>query len=131
MALVIRLRQMGKTNRQTFRLVVIDKRSPRDGKYIEMVGWYNPLEAKDEKNLLVKSERVDFWLQKGAVLSPRVKSLVKRAAPDIIKGLNAKMLAKKLKTKKAKTALKPKAVASPKAAVKPKAVPKKTAKPKK
>ena len=125
MALVIRLRQMGKTNRQTFRLVVIDKRSPRDGKYIEMVGWYNPLEAKDEKNLLVKSERVDFWLQKGAVLSPRVKSLVKRAAPDIIKSLNAKILVKKAKAKKTKTASKPKVAASPKAA------PKKTAKPKK
>lgn len=112
MALVIRLRQMGKTNRQTFRLVVIDKRSPRDGKYIEMVGWYNPLEAKDEKNLLVKSERVDFWLQKGAVLSPRVKSLVKRAAPEIIKGLNAKLLKKaKPKSKKPKVAAKPKTAA--------------------
>ena len=120
MALVIRLRQMGKTNRQTFRLVVIDKRSPRDGKYIEMVGWYNPLEDKDEKNLSVKSERVDFWLQKGAVLSPRVKSLVKRAAPEIIKRLQAKKLTKKT----AKNSKEKKAVSKPKAA------PKKASKPK-
>ena len=108
MALVIRLRQMGKTNRQTFRLVVIDKRSPRDGRYLEMVGWYNPLEAKDEKNIFVKSDRVNFWLSRGALLSPRVKSLVKRAAPDVIKSLNAKMLAKKAKPKSKKSKAAPK-----------------------
>jgi small subunit ribosomal protein S16 len=42
MALKIRLRQQGRKNRQTYRLVVTDIRNPRDGKYLEMIGWYNP-----------------------------------------------------------------------------------------
>ena len=44
MALVIRLRQQGRNNRQTYRVVVVDSRYPRDGKYLEMLGWYNPCE---------------------------------------------------------------------------------------
>ena len=91
MALMIRLRRMGKTNRKTFRLVVMDKRSPRDGKYLEMLGWYNPFE-EGEKNLFVKSQRVEFWLKKGAQLSEKAKSLVKRSAPEVIKNLTEKKL---------------------------------------
>jgi len=101
MALTIRLRRMGRTNRKTFRLVVIDKRNPRDGKYIEMVGWYNPHE-EGEKNLFVKSERVQFWLQNGAILSDKVKALVKKAAPEVIKSKVAKTQ-KKAATKKTVT----------------------------
>ncbi len=100
MALVIRLRQMGRTNRQTYRLVLTDKRAPRDGKYLEMLGWYNPFE-ENEKNVLVKTERVQFWLDNGAELSPKAKSLVKRAAPEILKELYEKKL-KKVQKKKSK-----------------------------
>ncbi|HEU63871.1 MAG TPA: 30S ribosomal protein S16 [Chlamydiae bacterium] len=106
MALVIRLKKTGRTNRQSFRLVVTDKRTPRDGKYLEMIGWYNPLEEEKEKNLFIKSDRVEFWLQKGAQLSEKAKSLVKRSAPEIIKGLNEKKRLKKKESKpkqKAKT----------------------------
>jgi small subunit ribosomal protein S16 len=95
MALVIRLRKMGKTNRRTFRLVVLDKRKPRDGKYIEMVGWYNPFE-ENEKNVFIKAERLQFWLQKGAMLSENAKNLVKRAAPEVIKSMKKE----KIKSKK-------------------------------
>ena len=56
MALMIRLRQQGRTNRQTYRLVVTDKKNPRDGKYIEMLGWYNPHE-ENEKNLFIDALR--------------------------------------------------------------------------
>jgi len=100
MALTIRLRRMGRTNRKTFRLVVIDKKNPRDGKYIEMVGWYNP-HGKDEKNLFVKSERVQFWLHKGAILSDKVKALVKKAAPEVCNSVKAKKKPK-IETKKNK-----------------------------
>ncbi|EKE20506.1 MAG: 30S ribosomal protein S16, partial [uncultured bacterium] len=74
MALVIRLRKMGKNNYQTFRLVVLDKRRPRDGKYLEMLGWYNPCAEKN--NLSIKNDRVQFWLEKGAEISDRAKALV-------------------------------------------------------
>ena len=46
MALKIRLRQQGRNNRPFYRLVVTDARSPRDGKYVEALGWYNPFEAE-------------------------------------------------------------------------------------
>ena len=101
MALSLRLRKMGRTNHNTFRLVVIDKRAPRDGKYIEMVGWYNP-HATEDKNLVVKNDRVQFWLDKGIVLSENVKALIKRAAPEITKNQYAKFLAKKKKKKNSK-----------------------------
>jgi len=96
MALVIRFRKMGKNNYQTFRLVVLDKRRPRDGKYIEMVGWYNPCSEKN--NFFIKNERVQFWLEKGAMLSEKAKALVKKSAPEIIKGLDKRT--KKSKAKK-------------------------------
>jgi small subunit ribosomal protein S16 len=90
---------MGRTNCKTFRLVVTDKRTPRDGKYLEMLGWYNPLEEKQEKHLFVKSDRIQFWIQKGALLSEKAKSLVKRSAPQIIKDLHEKKRLKKVKPK--------------------------------
>lgn len=96
MALVIRLKKTGRTNRPSFRLIVIDKRAPRDGKYLEMIGWYHPLEAEENKNLFVKPERIEFWLKQGAQLSEKAKALVKRSAPEIIKSLNEK---KRLKPK--------------------------------
>ena len=83
MALMIRLRQQGARNRKTYRLVVIEQTNPRDGRYIEMVGSYNPL-GEGEKNLQLKSERILFWLERGAVLTPKAKSLVKRGAPEAL-----------------------------------------------
>ncbi|NGX57030.1 MAG: 30S ribosomal protein S16 [Candidatus Anoxychlamydiales bacterium] len=98
MALTIRLRKMGRTNSSTFRLVVLDKRAPRDGKYIEMLGWYKPLEAND-KNLSIKSDRVEHYLNLGAEISIKAKNLVKKAAPEIIKKLNEKKVLKNIKLK--------------------------------
>lgn len=108
MALVIRFRKMGRTNRKTFRLVVTDKRNPRDGKYIEMVGWYDPFQ-ENEKSFSVKADRVKYWLDKGAILSEKAESLIKKADATIIK-------APKKKKAKAKTAKK----ATPKKEAKPK-----------
>ena len=88
MALIIRLRQQGANNRQTFRLVVTDRRWKRDGKYLEMLGWYNPF-AEGEKSFLIDVPRVEHWLGVGALISDRAKALVARFSPDFTKQLAA------------------------------------------
>jgi small subunit ribosomal protein S16 len=104
MALKIRLRQQGRANRQTFRLVVADIRSPRDGKYLEMLGWYIPFEA--EKNLSIDAERVSYWLNQGAEISHEAMSLLAKAAPEVYKNYQAKKQAKRTKQAAQRRALK-------------------------
>ena len=88
MAVKIRLRQQGRKNRQTFRLVVTDIRNPRDGKYLETLGSYNPHSA--QSNLQLNTERLNYWLSKGAELSPSAEKLVKGVAPEVIQALKTK-----------------------------------------
>jgi len=76
MALKIRLRQQGRSNRQTYRLVVADVRSPRDGKYVEMLGWYDP--HMNGTNGAVKAERVRYWVSVGAQISENAASFIRR-----------------------------------------------------
>ncbi len=102
MALVIRMRQQGANSRQRFRLVVTQKRNPRDGKYIEMIGWYNPF-GKTDENYFIDVPRVQYWLDNGAQISDRVKSLVNRFAPEVVKALVAKKVAKVAKKRKKKS----------------------------
>lgn len=110
MALKIRLRQQGRNNYQTYRLVVIDSGNPRDGKYVEMLGWYNP--GIEGENFSVNAERVHHWIGLGAIPSERVIALLRKAAPTIIQEMNAKKAAKKLKGKgEAKKVEKPKEAA--------------------
>lgn len=97
MALKIRLRQQGRTNRQFYRLVVTDSRNPRDGRYVETVGWYNPLEADQEKSILVKEDRVNYWIGQGAMMTEKSEALIARAAPNVIKFRQDKVLAHKQK----------------------------------
>lgn len=85
MALKIRLRQHGRTNRAFYRLVLTDSRSPRDGKYLEMLGWYNPLEAEQDRMISVNAERVQHWLNLGAQLSENAQALLRKSAPSIIR----------------------------------------------
>ena len=73
---VIRLRRTGKTKQPSYRLVVADKRSPRDGKFIEIVGHYNPI--RQPKELVVKGDRVRYWLGVGAQPSDTVVRLLKQ-----------------------------------------------------
>ncbi|MBX9743857.1 MAG: 30S ribosomal protein S16 [Chlamydiales bacterium] len=96
MALVIRMRQQGSTNRQTFRVVVTDIRNPRDGKYLEMLGWYNP-SAEESKNLSLDVPRLQFWIDNGAQVSDRVKSLVKRYAPEVVQKMSVRKVEKMAK----------------------------------
>lgn len=107
MALKIRLRQQGRTNRAFYRLVVTDARSPRDGKYIEALGWYNPIEDADDKKLAIKTDRIQHWLSVGAQLTDNAESLVRRVAPEVIQGKVEKELAHRAKAAtKRKTAKK-------------------------
>jgi small subunit ribosomal protein S16 len=97
MALKIRLRQQGCNNRPFYRVVVTDVRSPRDGKYLEALGWYNPFGK--ELNTLVKldSDRLQFWLDHGAEISERVENLLGKGAPTVLKQYREKNLARQLK----------------------------------
>jgi small subunit ribosomal protein S16 len=88
MALKIRFRQQGRKNRQTFRLVVTDIRRPRDGKYLEALGSYDPHSPKE--SLRVDQERLQFWLNQGAELTPSAEKLVQGVAPTVIQGLKEK-----------------------------------------
>lgn len=74
---VIRLRRMGTKNRPYYRIVVADKRSPRDGRFIEQIGTYNPHKESFEK-VTLDGERVGYWLSQGAVPSEKVRSFFKQ-----------------------------------------------------
>ena len=76
MPATIRLRRMGRRKKPFHRIVVADSRSPRDGKFIEIVGHYDPLPTPAE--IVVDKEKVIDWLRKGATLSPSVKSLLRQ-----------------------------------------------------
>lgn len=76
----IRLARGGAKKRPFYHLVVTDKRSPRDGRYIERLGFFNPVAVGGEETLRVDSERADYWLKQGARPSERVANLLKRAA---------------------------------------------------
>jgi small subunit ribosomal protein S16 len=95
MTVKIRLRQQGRTNRQTYRFVVTDIRAPRDGKYLEMVGWYNPFSA--DNNCMVDADRIRFWLGQGAQLSPCAEALLVKVAPSVVQELRAQRQAKRVK----------------------------------
>ncbi|MFK7840617.1 MAG: 30S ribosomal protein S16 [Bdellovibrionales bacterium] len=73
MALAIRLSRGGRKGRPFYRIVVADKRMPRDGRYIEKLGTYNPLlENSDENRVQLVEERIKYWLSQGAKPSERV-----------------------------------------------------------
>jgi len=90
MALKIRLRQQGRTNRPFYRIVVADCRSPRDGKYLECLGWYNPFETELDKMLSVKSDRVQHWISVGAQFTDKTEALVVKVAPTIVKEITTR-----------------------------------------
>ncbi len=76
---VIRLARGGSKGRPFYNIVVADKRERRDGRFLERVGFYNPVASGAEEPLRVAFDRVDAWVQNGAQLSPTVLRLVKEA----------------------------------------------------
>jgi small subunit ribosomal protein S16 len=73
----IRLMRMGMKGAPSYRVVVADARSPRDGRIIENIGWYNPL--TDPSTIKIDAERAEHWLQQGAQPTESVRSLMVRA----------------------------------------------------
>ena len=75
----IRLSRGGAKKKPFYHVVVTDSRSRRDGRYIERVGFFNPMARGAEKELELSMERVEHWVSQGAATSDRVKSLIKQA----------------------------------------------------
>lgn len=80
MAIAMRLSRGGRKNRPHYSIVVADKRMPRDGRFIEKVGTYNPLLNKDDANrVIINAERAKYWLDQGAQPSDRVAIFLGKA----------------------------------------------------
>ena len=77
MAVIIRLRRDGAKNSPYYRIVVADKHSPRDCKFLELIGTYDPKKKGD--NSTIKLERAAHWIKRGALPSDTVKSILKKA----------------------------------------------------
>jgi SSU ribosomal protein S16P len=76
---VIRLARGGAKKRPFYSLVVADSRARRDGRFIERIGFYNPIAAESEEGLRIAADRLSYWQQNGAQLSPTVARLVKQS----------------------------------------------------
>ncbi len=92
MAVKIRLRRTGRKKQPTYRIVIADSRSPRDGKFIEVIGQYAPRSGEQALNL--KSDRANYWLDNGAQPTDTVRSLLRKAG--ILKDRHEARLGRKL-----------------------------------
>ena len=78
MAVRIRLKRMGRRHRPFFRICAMDARTPRDGRVIEELGYYDPMVPEVDARAIIKGERVDYWLGVGAQATPKVGVLIKK-----------------------------------------------------
>lgn len=78
MPLVIRLRRHGSRKKPFYRIVVADSRSPRDGRFVEQIGTYDP--SFDPPRIQLRKEQTDHWLHSGAQPSETVRKLIRRAS---------------------------------------------------
>lgn len=85
MAVVIRMKRMGKRNRPFYRIGACDSRAPRDGKVIENLGTYDPYIKEEAKKAVLKKDRVEYWLGVGARPSEKVGVLLKKAGIKVKK----------------------------------------------
>jgi len=89
----IRLRRGGRKKAPVYRIVVADSQSPRDGKFIEILGQYAPRQGQGQGALTVDAERALYWLEVGAQPSDTVRSLLRKAG--VMKQKHERMLARK------------------------------------
>ncbi|MCC7349463.1 MAG: 30S ribosomal protein S16 [Phycisphaerales bacterium] len=82
MAVKLRLKRLGRTNRAFYRLNAIDSRTPRDGRVIEELGIYDPIEKDKAKQFVAKLDRCRYWLDQGAIPSETVSSLLKKSGVE-------------------------------------------------
>ncbi|MDP6527414.1 MAG: 30S ribosomal protein S16 [Candidatus Pacebacteria bacterium] len=74
----IRLKRMGRRNRAFFRICAFDTREERDGRSIEQLGTYDPMEKDESKKVVLKRERIEYWLSVGAQPTETVASILKK-----------------------------------------------------
>ena len=77
--LTIRLARAGAKKRPFFHITVADSRKPRDGRFIERVGYFNPISKGKEVRIEINQDRIDYWLSQGANISDRVLTLIKES----------------------------------------------------
>ncbi|MEA2108869.1 MAG: 30S ribosomal protein S16 [Pseudomonadota bacterium] len=80
MAVRIRLTRRGAKKKPFYRIVVADSEAPRDGRFIEVLGTYDP--RKEPSEITMKMDKVDYWLGKGALPTAVVANLIRRSAPQ-------------------------------------------------
>ncbi|WP_343183918.1 30S ribosomal protein S16 [Buchnera aphidicola (Ceratovacuna keduensis)] len=74
----IRLSRKGSKKKPFYKIIVSDVRFPQNGRFIEKIGHYNPINKNLKKNFYISEERTKFWLKRGAIFSKRVKSIIKK-----------------------------------------------------
>ncbi len=74
----IRLKRMGRRNRAFFRICAFDAREERDGRSIEQLGTYDPMEKEESKKVVLKRDRIEYWLSVGAQPTETVASILKK-----------------------------------------------------
>ena len=89
MAVVIRMKRMGRKNREYYRICASDRRSPRDGRVIEELGTYDPHVKETDARCTLDAARIQYWLSVGAQPSDAVRVLIKKYGPD---GTHAKQM---------------------------------------
>ncbi len=86
MSVRIRLKRIGRKNRPYFRVAVFDARTGRDGRALEIVGHYDPIQKDDKGRVVLDRERIDFWMKRGAKPTAQVahmlKNVPREAAPQ-------------------------------------------------
>ena len=92
--LTIRLARAGAKKRPFFHITVADSRKPRDGRFVERIGYFNPISSGKEVRLEINQDRIDYWLSQGAQVSDRVLTLIKEK--------NEKLLSEQAPPKKIK-----------------------------
>lgn len=103
----IRLSRMGRTHRPFYRINAIEKRNQRDGKILENLGWYNPIEADETKQVSLKEERIRHWLSVGAQPSDTCATLLANAGilkSEDLKAKHEKRFGRKMEKMKADAA---------------------------
>ena len=78
MAVRIRLKRMGRTHRPFYRICAMDARSPRDGRVIEELGYYDPMVKETDARAILNGERIDYWVGVGAQPTEKVRVLIRK-----------------------------------------------------
>lgn len=115
MAVRIRLKKMGRKARPFFRFCAVDSREPRDGKVIEELGYYDPMVRETDARVVLKTERVDYWLSVGAQPSDKAGVLIRKYGSKGTHLAQQKAAQERMKTRpqRVEPAPAPKATAAP------------------